>query len=45
MLDRAGWPTAAAPQVRANVTSVLLPPKSPELKQVEHLWHCLRSHY
>jgi transposase len=45
VLDRAGWHTAAALKVPANVTLVLLPPKSPELNPVENLWHYLRSHY
>jgi transposase len=45
VLDRAGWHTAAALTVPANVTLVLLPPKSPELNPVENLWHYLRSHY
>jgi transposase len=45
VLDRAGWHTAAALRVPANVTLVLLPPKSPELNPVENLWHYLRSHY
>ena len=45
VLDRAGWHTAAALTVPANVTLILLPPKSPELNPVENLWHYLRSHY
>ena len=45
VLDRAGWHTAAALKVPANVTLVLLPPKSPELNPIENLWHYLRSHY
>ena len=45
VLDRAGWHTAAALRVPANVTLVLLPPKSPELNPLENLWHYLRSHY
>jgi transposase len=45
VLDRAGWHTAAALAVPANVTPVLLPPKSPELNPAENLWHYLRSHY
>jgi len=45
VLDRAGWHTAAALKVPANVTLVLLPPKSPELNPAENLWHYLRSHY
>jgi transposase len=45
VLDRAGWHVAGALRVPANVTLVLLPPKSPELNPVENLWHYLRSHY
>jgi transposase len=45
VLDQAGWHTAAALRVPANVTLVHLPPKSPELNPVENLWHYLRSHY
>lgn len=45
VLDRAGWHTASALHVPANVTLVLLPPKSPELNPAENLWHYLRSHY
>ena len=45
VLDQAGWHTALALKVPANVTLVHLPPKSPELNPVENLWHYLRSHY
>jgi transposase len=45
VLDRAGWHTAEALKVPANVTLIHLPPKSPELNPVENLWHYLRSHY
>lgn len=45
VLDRAGWHTAGALVVPANLTLVLLPPKSPELNPAENLWHYLRSHY
>ena len=45
VLDRAGWHVAAALRVPANVTLILLPPKSPELNPAENLWHYLRGHY
>jgi len=45
VLDRAGWHTAGALVVPANVTLVHLPPKSPELNPAENLWHYLRSHF
>jgi transposase len=45
VLDQAGWHTATALNIPANVTLVHLPPKSPELNPTENLWHYLRSHY
>jgi transposase len=45
VLDRAGWHTAAALEIPAQVTLLLLPPKSPELNPAENLWHYLRSHF
>lgn len=45
ILDQAGWHVAGALRVPANVTLVLLPPKSPELNPAENLWHYLRSHH
>jgi transposase len=45
VLDQAGWHTAAALVVPANVTLVHLPPKSPNLNPAENLWHYLRSHF
>jgi len=45
VLDQAGWHTAKALKVPANITLVHLPPKSPELNPTENLWHYLRSHY
>jgi transposase len=45
VLDRAGWHTAVALEVPANVTLIHLPPKSPELNPAENLWHYLRSHF
>ena len=45
VLDRAGWHTAGALAVPANVTLIHLPPKSPELNPAENLWHYLRSHF
>lgn len=45
VLDRAGWHTAGALVVPANITLVHLPPKSPELNPAENLWHYLRTHF
>lgn len=42
--DGAGYHTAGALKVPANVSLILLPPYSPELNPVENLWHYLRSH-
>ena len=43
--DGAGFHTAKALRVPANVTLVKLPPYSPELNPIENLWHYLKSHY
>ena len=43
--DGAGYHTAKALAVPANITAVALPPRSPELNPVENLWHYLRSHH
>ena len=43
--DGAGFHTAKALEVPANVSLVRLPPYSPELNPIENLWHYLRSHY
>ena len=43
--DGAGFHTAKALEVPANVSLIRLPPYSPELNPIENLWHYLRSHY
>lgn len=43
--DQAGFHTAKALTVPANISLIALPPYSPELNPVENLWHYLRSHY
>jgi transposase len=43
--DGAGFHTAKALRVPANVTLVQLPPYSPEPNPIENLWHSLKSHY
>lgn len=43
--DGAGFHTARALQVPANVTLLGLPPYSPELNPIEDLWHYLRAHH
>lgn len=45
ILDQAGWHVSGALQVPANVTLILLPPRSPELNPVENLWHWITSHH
>lgn len=45
VLDGAGWHTAKALQVPANMTLLPLPPYSPELNPIERVWAYLRSHY
>jgi transposase len=43
--DGAGYHTAKALRVPANLTVVRLPPYSPELNPVERLWLYLRQHH
>ena len=43
--DGAGFHTARALEVPANVTLLGLPPYAPELNPIENLWHYLRSHH
>jgi hypothetical protein len=43
--DGAGFHTAKALCVPANVTLVQLPPYSPELNPIENLWHYLKRFY
>jgi transposase len=44
VLDQAGWHSAAALKVPANIELVYLPPCSPELNPVERLWQWLKRH-
>ena len=43
ILDKAGWHTAKALNVPTNITLHWLPPYSPELNPVEHLWEETRE--
>ncbi len=45
LLDRAGWHTTGALAVPANITLVLLPPRSPELNPAENIWQYLRQNH
>ena len=43
ILDGAGWHKAATLKIPENIRLVSLPPYSPELNPVEHLWDELRE--
>jgi transposase len=43
ILDRAGWHTAKDLNIPENITLHWLPPYSPELNPVEHLWDEIRE--
>ncbi len=43
VLDGAGWHSAAALVIPANITLLPLPPYSPELNPVENVWQYLRQ--
>lgn len=43
--DGAGFHTANALEVPANISLLRMPPRSPELMPVENLWHYEREHY
>lgn len=45
LLDGAGWHTAGALAVPANVSLLFLPPYAPELNPVERIWLHLRERY
>ena len=44
IMDGAGWHTSNDLVVPDNITTLLLPPYSPELNPVERLWLWLRQH-
>jgi len=43
VMDQAGWHIAGALTVPINMRVVFLPPYSPELNPVEHIWESLRE--
>lgn len=43
VMDQAGWHIASQLKIPTNMRVVLLPPYSPELNPVEHLWEALRE--
>ncbi|MGD0462853.1 MAG: transposase [Tepidisphaeraceae bacterium] len=45
IMDQAGWHKSRELKLPRGITTLLLPPYSPELNPVENLWHYLRSHY
>lgn len=45
ILDQAGWHTAKALAVPANITLMPLPPRSPELNSQENIWQFMRQNW
>ena len=45
LMDRAGWHTTGKLELPANITIILLPPRSPELNPVENIWQYLRQNW
>ena len=45
LMDRAGWHATGKLDVPENLTIILLPPRSPELKPVENIWQYLRANW
>ena len=44
-MDQAGWHKSRELKLPRGITTLLLPPYSPELNPVENLWHYLRAHH
>jgi transposase-like protein len=44
IMDGAGWHKAKALKVPDNMALMFLPPYSPELNPVEHIWDSIREH-
>jgi transposase len=45
LVDQAGWHVSRQLEVPANLTLLLLPPRSPELNPVENVWQFLRDNW
>ena len=45
LVDQAGWHLSARLVVPANITILALPPKCPELNQVENVWQFMRANW
>jgi len=45
LMDQAGWHTSEKLDLPANISIVLLPPKSPELNPTENTWQFMRDNW
>ncbi len=45
LVDQAGWHTSSTLVVPANISIVLLPPRSPELNPTENVWQFMRENW
>jgi transposase len=45
LLDQAGWHTTLKLKIPANLTLMLLPPRSPELNPAENIWQFMRDNW
>ncbi|WAJ27879.1 transposase [Jeongeupella avenae] len=45
ILDRAGWHRTPKLVVPASITLLFLPPRAPDLKPVENVWHFPRDNW
>jgi len=45
LIDQAGWHTSGKLVVPANISIVLLPPRSPELNPTENVWQFMRDNW
>jgi transposase len=45
LMDQAGWHTTDKLALPANISILLLPPKSPELNPTENIWQFMRDNW
>ena len=45
LMDQAGWHTSDKLELPANISILLLPPKSPELNPTENTWQFMRDNW
>ena len=45
LVDQAGWHTSGKLAVPANISILLLPPRSPELNPTENVWQFMRDNW